>query len=1334
MTDLGAPDVAFRSRSFTALSEREVVLRRILAADPMVGEAWLRLGGLALNDGRFRLAARCFARLMLLEPGRASALHNLGEALRLAGRPAQAAIAVHRALRLRPDYPRALVALATLHQQAGGMRAARRTAARALVLDPALAAGWQCLGLMLQDLNRPDAVLRIIRRAAVLAPADATARAAYGLALAEVKETAAVAQLRRAVALAPGEARLCGNLATALMQAGDHDGALALTQRVRRLDPAAAEADAQDCLLCMMRGDFRRGMAHARRALALAPDRAGVLINGGLLFHALRDLGAAIAWTGRALRLDPKSPAARFNLSLALLTTGDFARGWPLYEARWAMWGSAYPTHAPAWDGGPLDGRSLLLVAEQGYGDTLHFVRYASLLARQGARVVVQVQPALKRLLSRTPGVAAAYGLDEAPPPCDLCAPMLSVPGLLGTRIDTIPAALPYLVPAEEDRRTWRDRLAGERRLKVGLVWAGEPRRDDFKANSVDRRRSLTLAAFAPLAGIPGVAFYSLQKGEAGAQAKAPPPGLEIVDWTGDLRDFADTAALVERLDLVISVDTSVCHLAGGLGRPVWVLSRFDACWRWLDHREDSPWYPTMRLFRQPEPGAWDPVVARVAAALAKWAAERAGEGRADPIPTILAAALADHRALRTAAAARGYRHVLALDPGHADAQHLLGLTALTGGRVAAAAALLGHAVRLESSRAAFLNSQGELHRTANRSGDAMDRFRRAAVIDPAYAEPLVNLAKLAGAAERYRLARRAVRLAPQLADAWWALGHAALDGGRSGEAVVAYRHALALNPARDEGLDHLARACALKGRLAEAEALLARALRLSPDAAQSWRSLGDIRLRRKDPKGAEGCLRRAVALQPDFPEALNNLGGALLGAQRFGEARLPYRRAVALRPGYPDPWNNHANALHEIGETASALAYFRRALALAPDHPVAYANLAEALRTQAASAEDYTTVERLCRRALALVPGHPPALNVLSVTGLDLRRLEEAEAGFRRILDLDPDNPSARFNLSLVLLKAGRLREGWEHYEARWTVGELPVPKAPGRLWTGEPLDGRTILLHAEQGHGDALHFMRYAPLVAQRGGRVRLAVHSALRRLAERMPGLLSVHNLHDPLPVTDLHCPLMSLPRAFNTGLDDIPAEMPYLTPDPADAERWRARLPANGRVDGRLDGRLKVGLVWSGDPRPHSPKANAVDRRRSLTLAALAPLAAVTDVAFISLQKGSPAAQAKEPPPGMELLDWMDEVGDFADTAALVAGLDLVITVDTSVAHLAGALGKPVWVLSRYNGCWRWLTGRDDSPWYPTLRLFHQPEPGAWAPAVERVAAALAALTARRSGSG
>ncbi|MBB3265032.1 tetratricopeptide (TPR) repeat protein [Azospirillum sp. OGB3] len=1308
----------------------EALLRKLLSIDGSNEGAWLRLGGIALGDGRNRLAARCFARVMLLAPDRAQAMHNLGEALRLTGRKGRASIAFSRALRLRPDYPKALTAFAMVMRDQGARRAARRLAARALIADPAFATGWRNLAMLFQPLNQPNTVVRLLRRAVLSDPGDAGVQAAYGVALCEIKESRrAVEALHRAVALAPDQPETLGQLAYGLMQAGDCDGALLASSRCRRVDPMAAAADAQESLAWMMMGDFRRGDAAIRRAVTLDPGNSGVLVNAALLRHTLGDAAASLRWAKRALRLDPDSGVGRFNLSLTLLQQGDFRHGWALYEARWAMWGSSFPRHAPAWDGGPLTGRSILLTAEQGHGDTLQFVRYATLLAERGARVVLHVQPLLKRLLANTPGVAAVYGTDEEPPPCELCAPLLSLPGLVGTRLDSVPAAMPYLRPDEADRPAWRERLAGERRLKVGVVWAGEPRKEDIKANSVDRRRSLTLAALAPLAAATGTVFYSLQIGAAGAQAKAPPAGMEVIDWTAHIRDFADTAAFIAELDLVVTVDTSVCHLAGGLGKPVWVLSRFDACWRWLGHREDSPWYPTMRLFHQEEPGAWEPPIARLAAALtALSAGRRALPGpeaprvavpAPDPLGAGLTAALTAHRSGRLTEAAAGYRRALAADPGKGDALHLLGLTGLAGGVQDGAGRWLDRAIAVEPGRAVFRNSLGECQRSADRVEAAGRFYRQAVALDPAYAEPQVNLAKLSVAAGRpgtgIRQARRAVRLSPLLPDAWRSLGHAFLE---QGEAVVAERagqRALALLPTDGEALGHAARLAGRRGDQDLAERLLGRVLRLAAESAAAWRERADLCLKRGGHAVALPMLQRALALAPDYPEALNNLGGALLGLRRREGAGRQYRRAIQLRPGYPDPWNNAGSALQERGDTTLALDHYRRAVALSPDHPVAYANMGETVRASAVGLADFRMAEALCRRALTLVPDHGAALNALSVLCLDLRRLEEAEAGFRTLIDRDPQSAQARFNLSLVLLTSGRLREGWEHYEERWRIGEIPVPKAPGRLWTGEPLEGRRILLHAEQGHGDTLQFVRYAPLVAARGGRVHLAVHNGLRRLMERIPGLEGVYDLYGGLPATEVHCPLLSLPRAFGTELGSIPAAVPYLTADPAEVERWRAHLPA--------DGRLKVGLVWSGDPRPHSPNANAVDRRRSLTLAALAPLAAAGDILFVSLQKGTPAVQAKEPPPGMALIDPMGTVTDFADTAALIRCLDMVVTVDTSVAHLAGGLGLPVWVLSRFSGCWRWLDRRADSPWYPTLRLFHQPSPGDWEPAVAQLVEAL-----------
>lgn len=271
-------------------------------------------------------------------------------------------------------------------------------------------------------------------------------------------------------------------------------------------------------------------------------------------------------------------------------------------------------------------------------------------------------------------------------------------------------------------------------------------------------------------------------------------------------------------------------------------------------------------------------------------------------------------------------------------------------------------------------------------------------------------------------------------------------------------------------------------------------------------------------------------------------------------------------------------------------------------------------------------------------------------------------------------------------------------------------------------PLAGRTLLVHAEQGFGDTLQFCRYLTLLPAEA-RVLVAVQAPLIRLLRTLPRAVTLLHQGDVLPAIDLHCPLMSLPLAVGTTLETIPAAVPYLSAEPEAVAAWRRRLaPLPG---------WRVGLCWAGDPRPHLPGAHAVDRRRSLSLAAFAPLASVPGVTFVSLQKGPPAAQAVAPPPGLTLHDWTGELEDFADTAALVAALDLVITADTSVAHLAGALGKKVWILNRFDACWRWLMERTDSPWYPTARLFTQTVPGDWDSVIAAVTQALSDLLARQS---
>ncbi|NTU76638.1 MAG: tetratricopeptide repeat protein [Alphaproteobacteria bacterium] len=353
-------------------------------------------------------------------------------------------------------------------------------------------------------------------------------------------------------------------------------------------------------------------------AAAAKPDFAIAAYNLGAVHQEKGAFDLALAHYERALALDPTYADAHWNESLIYLLQGDFAKGLPKYEWRWRRNNAARnPFAAPMWDGGDLNGKSILLHSEQGLGDSLQFIRYASLVKKRGAKVFVYCPAALARLFESAKGIDQIF-TEKTPalPGFDCQAPLMSLPWLCGTTLATIPAFAPYLAAPRDARDLWAEKLRPYAGLKIGLVWAGSPRENNPEAYAVDRRRSLRLEMFAPLASLPGIHFFSLQKGDPAKQARTPPQGMELIDLMEEVQDFADTAALIAQLDLVIGVDTSVIHVAGALAKPVWVLSRFDGCWRWLQDRSDSPWYPTLRLFRQKTPRDWAPVIQDVAAAL----------------------------------------------------------------------------------------------------------------------------------------------------------------------------------------------------------------------------------------------------------------------------------------------------------------------------------------------------------------------------------------------------------------------------------------------------------------------------------------------------------------------------------------------------------------------------------------------------------------------------------------------------------------------------------------------------------------------------------------------
>lgn len=497
------------------------------------------------------------------------------------------------------------------------------------------------------------------------------------------------------------------------------------------------------------------------------------------------------------------------------------------------------------------------------------------------------------------------------------------------------------------------------------------------------------------------------------------------------------------------------------------------------------------------------------------------------------------------------------------------------------------------------------------------------------------------------------------------------------------------------------------RGEFEEATALYQRILALSPEDPSALNNLGNVYRDQGHLKRAMDCFRRAVRRDPSRIELLRNLGAVCLDANELVEAGACFDRILVLAPDDANAANARGIISRKLGEPSQALDLFHRALSKEPSNPHALSNLGNALRDLGRFEEAIASY----RKALELLPGSSVFLSNLAGALQDNGENAEAECVLRDLVAADPRNGQARFDLGLLLLLTGRLEEGWTYYASRWdSSAEVSAMKLrfSQATWHGEDIGRLSLLIHREQGFGDTIQFLRYLPLVRKCLPLAQLyfVVQPALRRLVSPYCRRHDVTVVEEgtQLPSFDRWCMLLDLPGIFRTNLDDIPAGVPYLFAEKVFLLGWMRRL---------LDlGGLIVGLVWAGSP------TNARDGFRSVSLELLSPLLEISGIQWVSLQVGARSGEIRASRIG-KVADWSEDIVDFADTATLVSALDLVIGVDTAVIHLAGALGKPVWVLVRQGSEWRWMLDRADSPWYPTMRLYRQAKRGEWAPEIAQI---------------
>ena len=768
---------------------------------------------------------------------------------------------------------------------------------------------------------------------------------------------------------------------------------------------------------------FDLALALYEQALAREPNFPSALNSKGFVLQDMGRTDEALACFQKAVDLSPEFTMARLNLGMAQLKLGDWKNGWDNYEARWT--GSAEANNGtikrpdcalPQWVGeGGTQKQRLLVITEQGFGDTFQFSRYLPLAAQRFAKVgFVCSQPTMRLMEWAFAESIVMFthmpANEESMAAWDLHCPLMSLPRAFGTRPDSIPNALPYLHVPKRAAAYWHDRLemAAPGSLRVGIAWAGR------KAHQYDKRRSLRFDQILPLLNDPRVTWVSLQKWAPEDQRPEIPESTDWIDWTEELTDFADTAALISNLDLVISIDSSMVHLAGALNRSVWMLNRFDAEWRWSCERSNSPWYPGMRLFNQPAFGDWFSVLKTVQEELAALPVPRSAKkstrpkstAKAAPKPAITPAPKAvvnieqaiqlasQHQcAGRLADAERLLRQILQAQPKQAHALHLLGIVAHQAGKPDLALKLIGEAVALDGSVALFHSNLAEMNRQQNKIEEAIRHGEQAIALDASAASAFSNL------------------------------GIAYYDAKNHDRAEFCQEKALALSPNLLQSLNNMGSIVRARKDLPAAAQWYRKALAVNADYLESLSNLGAVLVEDDKAEAAVPYLDRALQLRPNYPEALCNLGLVRLKLDRVDEAVTLLMRSLQIRPGYPEALIGLARAMHEKDQLAEAMRLLRKAVDVAPDKVDAWCMLGS-VYTECAEA---ALAEEAYGRALSLNPEAADALTGLGNLRLEEGKIDEAERLLHEVIAIAPDNLGARFHLT----QAKKVKSGDDNLRA---------------------------------------------------------------------------------------------------------------------------------------------------------------------------------------------------------------------------------------------------------------------------------------------------------------
>lgn len=856
-------------------------------------------------------------------PGSPEYYCSFGNTLTDQKRFGEAIFMYQKALKLQPDLAVVHYNLGNVLKKQGRTDEAMKSYLKAVDLEPNAAEPYYNMGNTFKDQGKLNEAVSCYKKATDLRPDYAEARCNLGLALQEKGALGeAVRHYEKTTQIMPDLAEAWYGMGNALKEKGELEEAIFCFQKALVLRPDNSGAYNNMGNIFREQRRLEKAIFCYEKAVQIEPGNAATYNNMGSAFQDRGEIDMAIAKFDEALKLRPEHAETHFNRALALLVRGDLVEGWKGYEWRFKKpdWKTAYPEHykVPRWDGSCFAGKRLLVHHEQGHGDNLQFIRYLPMVKARGGSVIFETSRSLFRLFRNFPEIdelVERTPANSSSGEFDIYIPLLSLPGIFGTTLETIPGEIPYLHADPREVELWETRLRNGA-FKVGIVWAGNP---DHKN---DRNRSCALDHFLPLADIPGVKLYGLQK-EMKAGDRTLNRGI-LADNLGEyLDDFATTAGVLENLDLLISVDTSVAHLAGAMGRPVWLLLPFAPDWRWLLNREDSPWYPTMRLFRQERPGDWDSVIRRMAKEVSTvMAGGIHGGGNQKEKDYVLRKtegfdtkqefrrACQYHQSGDLKRAETICREILTVYPDDPNVLNLLGLIAHQLGENDMAANLMSRAIRNDPESPFLYNNLGAVFHDSGKFPEAITSYKKAIHIKPDYADPYNNM------------------------------GLVFQEQGKADEAISCYQEALQLQTNFPEANYNLGNALKESGKLAEAIEFYQRATQLRPDYPEACNNMGNAFNDQGKLNEAVACLNRAVTLRPDFPEAYYNLGNALHGRLRLEEALISYEKALELRPNYPEAHNNIGIVFKDCGRLGKAIECYKTALGLKPDFSKAHSDL----------------------------------------------------------------------------------------------------------------------------------------------------------------------------------------------------------------------------------------------------------------------------------------------------------------------------------------------------------------------------------------------------------